>query len=222
MQQTTKYKFNLIETSDTFSPDALNANARAAETELARVEAAHAADKAALEAADAALTKTAAANKTALEQALATQKSELSATDAANKAALEQSLATLKSTHTADKAALDTAIKALNADVHPGAFGQIARVAINTYAGTGTAGSANQNCLKFDFKPVLIFISSANEKITVIMMRPSVYTISGDMGACTLVWGEKSVNWYSPGINPILQCNEKGKTYSYVAIGVTV
>lgn len=39
MQQTKTYKFNLIETSDTFSPDALNANARTAEAELARVEA---------------------------------------------------------------------------------------------------------------------------------------------------------------------------------------
>ena len=39
MQHTDKYKFNLIETSDTFSPEALNVNAQAVEAELARVEA---------------------------------------------------------------------------------------------------------------------------------------------------------------------------------------
>lgn len=55
MQHTDKYHFNLIETSDTFSPEALNENARTAEKELAALADAHAADKAALEAADAAL-----------------------------------------------------------------------------------------------------------------------------------------------------------------------
>ena len=55
MLKTEKYKFNIIETADTFSPDALNANARTAETELIRVEAKAAADKAELQAADAAL-----------------------------------------------------------------------------------------------------------------------------------------------------------------------
>lgn len=39
MQQTEKYKFNLIETSDDFSPTPLNKNAETAERELARVEA---------------------------------------------------------------------------------------------------------------------------------------------------------------------------------------
>lgn len=62
MQHTAKYKFKLIETSDTFSPEALNENARTAETELARVETVHAADKAALE-------KTVAANKAAADAA---------------------------------------------------------------------------------------------------------------------------------------------------------
>ena len=53
MLQTEKYKFNIIETTDTFSPDALNANARTAEAELDRVEAKAAADKAELQADDA-------------------------------------------------------------------------------------------------------------------------------------------------------------------------
>ena len=48
MQQTTKYHFNLIETSDVFSPDALNANARTAEAQLAAVRDEFAAGDAAL------------------------------------------------------------------------------------------------------------------------------------------------------------------------------
>ena len=59
MQHTDKYKLNIIETSDPFSPDALNANARTLETQLARVEAelaaldAAKADQTALDALDA-------------------------------------------------------------------------------------------------------------------------------------------------------------------------
>ena len=40
MQQTTTYNLKLIETSDPFSPDALNANAQTLEAQLARVDAA--------------------------------------------------------------------------------------------------------------------------------------------------------------------------------------
>ena len=43
MQQTETYNLNIIETDDTFSPDALNANARTLETQLARIDAAAAA-----------------------------------------------------------------------------------------------------------------------------------------------------------------------------------
>ena len=49
MQQTTKYKFNLIETSDTFSPDPLNKNTEAVETQLAALEGVDAANRAARE-----------------------------------------------------------------------------------------------------------------------------------------------------------------------------
>ena len=50
MQHTTKYKFNLIETSDNFGPDAINDNAEAVERELARVETETAAGDAAVRA----------------------------------------------------------------------------------------------------------------------------------------------------------------------------
>ena len=42
MQHTDKYNFNLIETSDPFSPDALNENAEALEAQLAALDAAKA------------------------------------------------------------------------------------------------------------------------------------------------------------------------------------
>ena len=44
MKHTDKYQFSLIDTDDTFSPEPLNRNTQALETELARVEAAAAAE----------------------------------------------------------------------------------------------------------------------------------------------------------------------------------
>ena len=51
MQQTTRYKLNLIEGGDTFSPEALNDNAKTTERELAALAAADAANKSELQAA---------------------------------------------------------------------------------------------------------------------------------------------------------------------------
>ena len=65
MQHTEKYRFNLIETSDTFSPAALNENAQAVEAELTALTEATAA-------ADAALARTAAENKAELLTAMGT------------------------------------------------------------------------------------------------------------------------------------------------------
>lgn len=50
MQQTDKYKLNLIEKDDAFSPDALNGNAERVEQELARLDRADAAEAAGREA----------------------------------------------------------------------------------------------------------------------------------------------------------------------------
>ena len=73
MHQTTKYKFNLIETSDAFGPEKLNENAETAERELA-------AEAAAREAADKSLSQTVTANKSELQSAITANKSELQAT----------------------------------------------------------------------------------------------------------------------------------------------
>lgn len=48
MQHTEKYNFNIIENADTFNPDAINANTRAVEKELAALTDTHAAKIAAL------------------------------------------------------------------------------------------------------------------------------------------------------------------------------
>ena len=69
MQQTNKYHFNLIDTSDPFGPEALNGNAQKLETALNQHEAA----------VDAAL----ASHKSATDAALASQKREWQAADTA-------------------------------------------------------------------------------------------------------------------------------------------
>ena len=163
MRYTTKYKFNLIETSDKFSPEALNANAEAAERELA---------------------------------ALAAQ-----------------------------GAAADAAIKALNADVHPGAAGQIIRIATDTYVGTGTMGQNNPNSLKFSFKPMMVIVGSSTEDVFHLMFRPCEQSMGNTNARVRIVWGEQSVTWHyasGSGGMEILQCNTKGVTYNYTAIGVAV
>ena len=194
MQQTEKYKFNIIETSDMFSPDALNANARTAEAQLAALAAQEAADKAALE-------KTAAANKTALEQALAAQ----------------------KSAHAADKAALDAAVNALKADVRPGSPGQMVRIATGSYVGKGLTGPDNACRLNFNFKPMLVFVFSTRDQFTHLMMRPGTFSNGASNVAANVTWGEQSVSWFiGPTLIPASQCNDTNVTYSYIAIGVPV
>ena len=73
MHQTTKYKFNLIETTDAFSPEKLNENAETAERELA-------AEAAARGAADTAIRAEFAAADKSLSQTVTANKSELQAT----------------------------------------------------------------------------------------------------------------------------------------------
>ena len=67
MQHTDKYNFNLIETSDTFSPEPLNKNTEAIEAQLAAVRGEFAAADAALDAAKA--PQTALAAETAAREA---------------------------------------------------------------------------------------------------------------------------------------------------------
>lgn len=175
MQHTAKYNFKLIETSDTFSPDALNANTKAVETQLAALAA-------------------------------------LAAADAANKAALEKA-----------DAAADAAIKALNADVHPGAPGQIARIATGTYKGTGTNGLSGAYRLSFNFKPLLVFVFSTVEENSHFMMRPGTYTNGARYAPAKVIWEEQAVSWYvETNFTSSSQCNGLNTTYHYIAIGVPV
>ena len=84
MQQTTKYKFSLIDRNDAFSPDELNKNAEAVERELARVEtetaAALASRKSEAAAGDAAVRAEFAAADAKLSQAITAVDTKLSQT----------------------------------------------------------------------------------------------------------------------------------------------
>ena len=159
MKQTEKYKFNLIETSDTFSPAPLNENAENTETQLA-----------ALEGVD---------------------------------------------------AAAATAINALNADVHPGAPGQIARIATGYYTGKYTIERNGVTTLQFDFIPMLIFVFSTkpgNTDTSLILMRSSLRTYMGLSTPCDVTWGERSVTWSN--YYPTQQCDSKDVPYCYIAVGI--
>lgn len=116
MQQTTTYKLKLIETSDLFSPDALNDNAQTLETQLARVDAEAARIDAALSAKApqaelTTLTQTVAANKSAAETALAAkaEKTALTAEETARKSEIARVDADVSAVQTAAAKAQSTA-----------------------------------------------------------------------------------------------------------------
>ena len=83
MQQTETYNLNIIETDDTFSPDALNANARALETHLARMDAAAATETARVNAHLARVDSAAAAETARVDAQLARLDAALARVDAA-------------------------------------------------------------------------------------------------------------------------------------------
>lgn len=116
----------------------------------------------------------------------------------------------------------DARLTNLTADVHPGAPGQIARVATGTYVGEGACGPDHPNSLTFDFKPVLVFVRSADEFNYHILMRPSQKSASNSGANVDVTWGERSVTWnYSSKESPFIvyQCNSKDVTYTYTVIG---
>ena len=240
MRQTEKYKFNIIETSDAFSPDALNENARAAETQLAALAAAdaalastHATDKAALEKTSAnnkaALEQSIASTKSTLEQSIASTKSTLEQSIASTKTALEQSIAnaksTLSATDTANKTALEQSIASTKSALEQsiastksalqtaiGSGGKTARIKWGSYVGNGNFGKSNPNSLTFDFKPHFVAIVRAETTTTDYLVRDAASS------AGSRTWGDKQVTWYASN-NASGQMNVNGATYYYVAIG---
>lgn len=110
------------------------------------------------------------------------------------------------------------------------------RIAIGSYVGTGTSGSANPCKISLGFRPYVImldvatkyFISNTASPIYYIMQYPRT-TLMGT-GANNeenvITWGDDGVTWYSPStssdaeIRAIRQFNYSGKTYHYIAFGV--
>ena len=110
------------------------------------------------------------------------------------------------------------------------------RIAIGSYVGTGTSGSANPCKISLGFRPYVImldvatkyFISNTASPIYYIMQYPRT-TLMGT-GANNeenvITWGDNGVTWYSPStssdaeIRAIRQFNYSGKTYHYIAFGV--
>lgn len=148
MQHTQKYQLNLIDPSDTLSPEPLNQNAETVETQLAAVD---------------------------------------------------------------DK--FSAAI---------GSGGKNARIAWGSYVGNDEYGKEHPNVLTFDFKPVLVFVRSADEFNYHILMRPSQKSASNSGASAQVTWGERSVSWYySSEMTAFItyQCNSKDVTYTYTVIG---
>ena len=216
MQQTSKYKLNLIDPSDDFSPDPLNANANTLETQLLAREAAEqaldgkvSAEATAREAADNTLRTDFAAADSAL-------KSELTAADAAVKTELNGAIDSAKSTLNSSIQSLQTAL---------GSGGKNARASYGTFAGDGKAGAANARRLSFSFQPDLVVMGSlqnvGKSSWPSVFMRGSTRANS-DNGSSnlTISWSGTSVSWYATSSsNPEDGNNADGRTYYYVAIG---
>ena len=177
MQQTKTCKLNLIGTSDVFSPEPLNENARTLETQLDAVRGEFAAADAGLSGQVAAL-EAAKAEKTAL-------------------AALEA--------------------------------GQL-RFKYSTYTGDGTSGKSNPTRLEFDFKPLLLIVSSPGSPIYGgrVWLRgaargTSAQLETGTVKSVTLTWEDRAVEWVNYGVNDNaeLRLNIDGSTYYYFALGIS-
>lgn len=117
----------------------------------------------------------------------------------------------------AAEAALDTKFTAAI-----GAGGKTARIAWGSYVGNDEYGKEHPNVLTFDFKPVLVFVRSADEFNYHILMRPSQKSASNGGASAQVTWGERSVSWYySSEMAAFItyQCNSKDVTYTYTVIG---
>ena len=109
------------------------------------------------------------------------------------------------------------------------ALAGIPKIAVGSYIGTGTYGSANPNSLTFDFAPLLLIISashSATSGAGTIFVRGQ--TQNAGMGAqyngfslnTTVSWDENTVIWYTTRDDVERQLNLSGITYHYLALGI--
>ena len=104
-----------------------------------------------------------------------------------------------------------------------GSGGQNCRIAWGSYTGNGKYGSANPTSLTFDFKPMVVFITSDDHARNNLgqMIRPSSYGSACSGGAIRLTWSDHGVSWYTTeAVNANShQNNSNDYTYQYLAIG---
>lgn len=96
--------------------------------------------------------------------------------------------------------------------------------ACGTYIGTGASGSNSPNGLQFNFTPKIIFIIGDNKNAGFGIYDESIYSLYDTSGLSDTVWGNKNISWfakdsYSNSVRPIIQFNDSGRKYCYLALG---
>ena len=127
----------------------------------------------------------------------------------------------------ADNAAIDEALAAVRQEAarelaeKVGTVGHTARLLTGTYTGTGTFGPNNPNVLKFQCKPVFLYVQPSSGYTPVTFLRPFAYSHGSGTGL-PVTWTDDSVSWYYNTLSatdPVYQLNESGREYQWVAIG---
>lgn len=99
------------------------------------------------------------------------------------------------------------------------------KITTGSYVGKGTYGSSNPNTLTFQFKPMLIILSTNTPKPAsnaiprnYILSRPSTEMGFNMNSMGSVSWTDTSVSWYNT--SALEQLSESNVTYWYIAIGM--
>lgn len=91
----------------------------------------------------------------------------------------------------------------------------------SSYTGKGTCGDMDKTRLTFDFKPLLLIVSTSSSSPTYggyPWVRGTYYGKVNGSESVIMTWDEKAVSWYH-GAYPERQLNTKA-LYHYFAIGI--
>ena len=95
------------------------------------------------------------------------------------------------------------------------------RIETGQYTGKGNCGPQNPTSIDFEIKPQIVYV--ATQKKVIRFVRPYAFVEGGTASDSLVIWGDRALTWYCTESreNAVAeQCNEKDKTYTYVAIGV--
>ncbi|WP_186566638.1 hypothetical protein [Lawsonibacter celer] len=97
----------------------------------------------------------------------------------------------------------------------------VPRVAVGTYVGDGTYGSAGASNLTFDFKPTLVLLFCPGDSSRQAVCLPGTNGNAKAFGANNsqvyVTWSGNTVSWYSPDSKQA-QFNDTSTTYYYLAV----